>query len=157
MVQSGFETLCRYRLEDLLPEYLSIWGWSGSTQKFIDFWLKSEDRPHSEVLECVDELRRCEHRCYLASNQERNRAEYIDRHIGFGQRFDELFFSCDLGLAKPDHRFFDVVAHQISADPSEIKFWDDSEVYVEAAADAGWEAALFVGLDSLRQINSTRR
>lgn len=139
-------------IEVLLPEFLGSWGWSGSTEQFIDFWLKSDDQPNAEILERVDQLRSNGHRCYLASNQERRRAEYINSQMGFGRRFDKLFFSCDLGFTKPDRRFFDTIAAEISGRSSTITFWDDSEVYVAAAVESGWEAVRYAGIHSVERV-----
>lgn len=70
----------------------------------------------------------------------------------FDDMFDRLYFSCEIGCAKLDCRFFDAIAQDISIRPSEICFWDDSSAYVEAAKTSGWDSRLFTDLRSLESI-----
>lgn len=136
-------------LADSLISFLDIWCWPGTTQEFIDLWLKSDDQPNVGVTSKISELKASGAKCYLASNQESIRAAYIREQMRFGELFDQLYFSCDLGFTKPDRRFFDAIAEDISAPSSEIQFWDDSHENVDGAKVAGWDARHFTGVDSL--------
>lgn len=53
----------------------------------------------------------------------------------FGSR---LFFSADLGLAKPDRRAFELVAARLSVRPEAILFVDDSAKHLVAAQGLGF-------------------
>ena len=54
--------------------------------------------------------------------------------------FDHLFFSYDLGMAKPDHEIFYEVAARLRTKAAEIIFFDDSPLNVNAAKDCGINA-----------------
>ena len=43
-------------------------------------------------------------RCALATNQHPERAAYMRENLGYDEVFDELFYSCELGVAKPTRR-----------------------------------------------------
>ena len=138
-------------LSSITP-YLERWQWPGTAQAFVDFWMESDNQPNWQVLDHVQELRDGGANCYLASNQEQVRAEYIRNSMGFESMFDRLFFSCDLGHAKPDRQFFDLIAAEINIETRNIHFWDDSDSYVRAARSAGWNARVYENVESL-QIN----
>jgi len=137
--------LGRARLEDELPRYLEQWGWRDSVAEFIRIWLESEHVLDEQVLRTVDGLRRGDTPCFIASNQERLRARYLVRDMGLGDRFDGVFFSCDLGLKKPDTEYFVEVARRSGFAPKTLILIDDTPACVEAARAAGWTAYHYTG------------
>jgi glucose-1-phosphatase len=56
--------------------------------------------------------------------------------------FDRVFFSCDIGMRKPEPRAFAFVASSMGVAPAEVLFFDDSEANVTAAKAAGMQAVL---------------
>jgi HAD superfamily hydrolase (TIGR01509 family) len=60
--------------------------------------------------------------------------------MSFAQRFDGVFASAELGVAKPDAAFFLKVTQALNLSPQEILFWDDFDKNVEAARAIGWHA-----------------
>ena len=137
------------QLRDVLPPYLAKWGWKSSFEQFTDFWFEAESRVHTLTLALAERLRAKGLRCFLASTQEHLRAEYLERKLGVGERFEKAFFSCRLGIRKPDPKFFAAVTAEIGVRPNQILLLDDQTPNVEAAAAAGWRAALFCIGDSL--------
>ncbi len=135
--------------ESVAP-YLDRWHWPDTAQAFIDLWMESDDRPNTEVLSRIQELRSRGAKCYIASNQEKTRAEYIRVRMGFESMFERLFFSCELGCTKPDRQFFDGITTEIGLEPNNIHFWDDSGPYVHAARSAGWNAHVYKSVESIQ-------
>ncbi|MEU6740818.1 HAD-IA family hydrolase [Streptosporangium sandarakinum] len=82
------------------------------------------------------------HRLALLSNAPEPMAAAIDR-APWAQAFDHRFYSCRLGLAKPDPEIFEKVLHRLGAEPDEVTFFDDRAVNVEAAAAVGIHAVLY--------------
>lgn len=74
---------------------------------------------------------------HLGTNQDVLRAARMRHAFGYQELFDSCFYSCDLGVAKPDAGFFLEVARRIGADPAEIVFVDDSAENVAGARAAG--------------------
>ncbi len=139
-------------LSDSVKPYLERWQWPDTVQAFIDLWMESDNQPNAKVLRHIQGLSKGGANCYLASNQEQVRANYIRDCMGFGSMFERLFFSCDLGYAKPDRQFFDRVAAAIECEPHQIHFWDDSDSCVQAARNAGWNAHRYENIESLQRI-----
>jgi HAD superfamily hydrolase (TIGR01509 family) len=142
--------LGRCELRTILPPFLDSWHWHGTVADFIDIWFSVENAPNAPVLGLVEAVRRSGIPCYLATIQEKLRARYIAEVMQFNSLFDGLFFSCDLGLQKPDVEFFNTVASRIGAHPGSILFFDDKEENVEGARTAHWNAELFVDVGKLK-------
>ena len=128
---------------EVLPPFLASWGWPGSAQDFVARWLSIENAPDEAVLGVVADIRRHGVPCFVASTQERCRARYLAVEMRFDQLFDGLFFSCDVGVAKPDEAFFKAVAHRLGRSGKELLFIDDALTNVEGARAAGWLAEQF--------------
>jgi glucose-1-phosphatase len=71
---------------------------------------------------------------------------FPEAHELFGE---QLFFSCDIGLAKPDPKAFLAVLEKIGAQPQQTLFIDDSEGYVLGAAAAGLHVHRYIDAESL--------
>ena len=140
----------RLDLADALPPFLASWGWPRSVSDFIDTWLATENAPNDAVLGVVAALRRGDVPCFVASTQERRRAHYITTEMRFVRLFDGLFFSSDLGVAKPDAEFFRTVTHRLGHRPADVLFFDDLSVNVEGARSVGWLAEQFTTVERLR-------
>lgn len=94
------------------------------------------------VQEAHDVVARVRHRvpCYLASNQDNHRARVMREHLRYDDLVDGAFFSCDVGAAKPDERFFTAVVEQLALPADEVLFIDDVPANVEAARKCGLHA-----------------
>ena len=135
-------------LEPFLPD----WGWPGTTASFVQAWLEQEDAPIHEVLDFADGLARRGIRCHVASSQERNRAAFLREEMGFGRRFRHLLFSCELGAAKPDPRFFARAERVLGSAGRDLILLDDAPANVEAAREAGWRAVHHTGPDAVEAL-----
>jgi HAD superfamily hydrolase (TIGR01509 family) len=66
--------------------------------------------------------------------------------------FDYSYSSHLLNRIKPDVEVFDFVTSDIGREASEIAFFDDSQLNVDAAQAYGWEAHLTVGYQELTRV-----
>lgn len=60
--------------------------------------------------------------------------------LGYADRFDELFVSALLGVAKPSPDYFRRVVEHLDADPATVLFIDDHEPNIHAARSVGLRA-----------------
>ncbi len=137
-------------IREMLPPFLEHWQWPGTLDDFIDLWMREDDRLDEQVMAVVDEVKADGITCCLATNQEQHRARYMREEMGFAQRFDRLFFSCEIGHTKPHPDFFVCVTEALGLVPAAILFFDDAEKNVAAARDYGWHAHQFVDVETLR-------
>jgi FMN phosphatase YigB (HAD superfamily) len=64
-----------------------------------------------------------------------------------GDTFDDLIFSAEVGLAKPDRRIFELAVDRLQVQPAEAIFIDDVQQNVEAAQAIGLAAIRFLNSD----------
>jgi putative hydrolase of the HAD superfamily len=126
-----------------LPVVLKHWEWQGSVEQFVEFWFGVESTVNQAMLEFADALRANGIRCILASTQERHRARSLEALLGVGTRFERAFFSCDIGLKKPNPQFFTAVANTMNLLPGRFGLIDDVAANVESAQSVGWKGAVF--------------
>jgi glucose-1-phosphatase len=71
--------------------------------------------------------------------------------LGLDVRFDAIFNSADIGVAKPDRRAFEKVCAALDVDPARVFFTDDTESKLSGAIEVGMTARLFVGVEPFRR------
>lgn len=83
------------------------------------------------------------------------------RRLRIGDRFDAIFNSYDIGVAKPDVRAFRRVCDALDVDPTQVFFTDDSPGNLAGAVRIGMHARQFVAVaalrDELTEIGAFRR
>jgi putative hydrolase of the HAD superfamily len=145
----------RADLRDALAEVFARWSVTTRTEDAVALW--NEIEIDVEVLGAVDALRGRGIACYLATNQHAYRAAHMTTVLGYATRFDDCFYSCELGHAKPSRAYFESVLAAIPHDAQRTLFIDDAETNVVAAREAGLHAAhlpAHSGLRALRAILS---
>ena len=101
-------------------------------------WRSVRVEPSSVAL--VHALRDAGLAVHLGTNQEAHRAAYMRAELGYDDLFDESFYSCELGQAKPDAGFFAAVLDRLGSAAPEVLFVDDQERNVVAARECGLAA-----------------
>jgi putative hydrolase of the HAD superfamily len=72
------------------------------------------------------------------------------RHREWLAHFAARTYSCDIGVAKPDRRAFEIAAERLGVAPADCVFFDDTEANVLAAREAGMRAEVFTSADQVR-------
>ncbi len=131
-------------LKELLAEHVKIWGWKGSVEELLAYWFKCEHNVSEKLITDIQKLRAKEIKCYLATNQEKYRTDYIINEMGFGNSFDGVFSSAHIGHTKPNKAYFQHIVDKLSPiAPTEVMYWDDSEKNIAAAKEFGFDARLY--------------
>src|SRR5680860_190278 len=130
-----------------LKNYIDEWGWRGSVDELADYWFKAEHEINERIVQKIKELKQNGIKCYLGTNQEQYRTDYMRKSMGFGDLFDAIYSSAEIGIKKPKQEFFNVVYKQINEDgkilKNEIMFWDDDSENVKSAKKFGFQANLY--------------
>jgi putative hydrolase of the HAD superfamily len=71
-------------------------------------------------------------------------AREAERVWGFEAITDDIVYSHEVGLRKPDPAIYALTAERLAVEPHEIVFLDDVATNVDAARRAGWHAVLHV-------------
>ena len=68
---------------------------------------------------------------------------HLDHGVkNFNDYFDKTYYSCRIGMRKPDRNIFELVLAENDLDPKETIFIDDSEQHVKGAGECGINAYL---------------
>lgn len=81
----------------------------------------------------------------LSNNNPITRAWFSElmRREGIADAFTKEFYSYEMKMLKPSREIYDRMIREIGAKPEEILFIDDSQVNVDGARAAGWNAAFY--------------
>ncbi|KKS46608.1 MAG: HAD-superfamily hydrolase, subfamily IA, variant 3 [Candidatus Azambacteria bacterium GW2011_GWA2_42_9] len=132
-------------LKEVLKSYIEKWGWKGSIDELLKYWWEGENKPNIFVLEVVDQLRARGVKCYLTTDQEKYRADYIMNGVGLKEHLDGAFFSYDLGVSKSKREYWEKVLQTLNIkNPQEVQCWDDEQENIDVAQEVGIEAHLYL-------------
>jgi HAD superfamily hydrolase (TIGR01509 family) len=138
---------------EALVEVLGRWESSTRAEEVLDLWRQFEAEP--EVVSLIQHLRTAGIQCHLATNQQAYRRTIMHDERHYGDWFDQTFYSCDLGVAKPDPEYFRTILDAIDRPASSVLFVDDNEANIAAAKSLGVNAELYdleTGVDVLREL-----
>jgi HAD superfamily hydrolase (TIGR01509 family) len=94
----------------------------------------------------------------LLSNAWASLRHYLANQWKIIDAFDELFISCELGLAKPDRRVYELVTGRLGVSPAEAVFVDDWLPNIEGAQAAGLLVVHFQNTgQALEELNARLR
>ena len=152
------ETACLSRSEgfdEALHDVLKAWDRVEHKSSIRQAMLSI--RPHGEVLETIRAVRASGTRCYIASNQQAQRATFMSTELGYASMFDGELYSCRLGAAKPSELYFELALKAVGADAYSTLFIDDRPENVEGARRAGLQAFLYDGRSGAAVLKSHLR
>lgn len=131
-----------------LEKVLRAWNWRGSVDDLLSYWFK-DMQVSEEVIELVQKLRLQGVRCYLATNQTSERAEYLLNNLKLGTRFDGIYNSAQLGYLKSDPAFFEKILENERIASDQILLIDHDEPNLKAAQVAGIATHYYTNLSTL--------
>ncbi|MEU4195908.1 HAD-IA family hydrolase [Kribbella sp. NPDC026611] len=124
----------------VVAELLQRWGSSASVEEALEPWSWFAADP--AVVALIGSLRAAGVGCHLATNQMAYRRSLMVER-GYGAWFDQTFYSCDVGLAKPDPAYFRAILTAIDVPASSVLFIDDNEANVASALSVGLRAEVY--------------
>jgi putative hydrolase of the HAD superfamily len=133
-------------LEDIAPNV--------TCNQLIDYWFSHDAHVNGDLLSELDVLRSRGFKIHLATVQEHERARFLWENLKMRDHFDGLHYAADLGCAKPDLAFFQLIEQRARLLPNKIFFIDDRIENVEGARKAGWSAALWTTETNLMDLLS---
>jgi len=126
---------------EAVAEVLQRWNSPVSVDEAIEPWSWFAAEPF--VVELIGRLRAGGIGCHLATNQHAYRRAIMQDERGYGEWLDQTFYSCDLGLAKPDPAYFRTILQAIDVPASSVLFIDDNESNVASALSVGLKAEVY--------------
>jgi putative hydrolase of the HAD superfamily len=112
---------------------------AGLVRRDVTFWSRFDTR----VLGWVDQLRAAGIRTGILSNLPRPLARELRTTPGFLDHFDQVTFSCELGVIKPQPEIYRRAIEELQIAPAEALFVDDRPQNIEGARAVGLRVELF--------------
>lgn len=112
-------------------------------EKIISAWKKvyMEEPLNLELFELIKKLK---NNYKIAALSDAHEASVEGRRTEmFLSSFDEMIFSNEHGIAKPDKGIFEITIKKLGLLPDDCIFIDDKEIHVKAANALGFHAILF--------------
>jgi putative hydrolase of the HAD superfamily len=146
--------LCAVGKEDLkkeLEKRIKTWGWKGSVDNLLKYWLEGERETDDEMIREINSLRGKGYICCLATNNEAYRTKYLVEEVELGNLFDYIFSSSKIGHLKSEDSFWKYVWDEIGVNDKEnIVVWDSDEKIVKKVTQLGMKGFLFGGAENFR-------
>lgn len=140
-------------LKVVIEPYLDKWGWNKSVDAYLDEWFTHESSINKELIFYIKELREQNIKCYLATNQEKYRVEYLSKNLSMSSRFDGIYASANLSYRKPEIKFYEKIYLDFpNLKKEEILLWDDTLENVESALKFGFCAEVYTSFDDFKKI-----
>jgi putative hydrolase of the HAD superfamily len=131
-------------LKRAIEPYAKSWGWNRNIDELLAFWFDYERKADEPLLEYIAQLKSHGIMSYIATNNEKYRAQDMFSKLGFTKYFEGIYAAGTIRAAKPDPQFFERIYQDMPhLHRSEILFWDDSLVNVAAAEAFGFQAELY--------------
>ncbi len=136
-------------LKQELAKYLNQWGWKKLVDDLLSYWFANESDINKKILGSIKSLRDRGIHCYLGTNNEKYRVQYLFDNLSLKNFFDGVFSSAELGFLKSQPEFWQAVYDRLGKPAkSEVLVWDDDEKNVESAKNFGFRSELYSSYNS---------
>jgi putative hydrolase of the HAD superfamily len=120
-----------------LEPYLKEWKWEKGVEEFLNFWFEIENNIITEGIEIIEYLKMRGVKCYLVTDQEINRTNFIRNEMGLKNIFDNIYSSAEIGYLKSEPEFYQYVLNDLGFEKREILFIDDRQKNIDIAKKIG--------------------
>lgn len=115
------------------------------TDLIVDAWNAMLGNISMEKLNYISQLKEKYQVCLLSNTNEIH-LEYINTKNQHSKLaycvddcFDKVYYSCRLGMRKPEKEIFEFVMDMHNVHPEEILFLDDTPMHIDGANKCGWK------------------
>ena len=144
-------------LKEELQKDLGLWSWSSSVEELMEYWFSGEATVEKEMKDFVLGLRQKGFKCFLCTNNEKYRTEYLQNVVGLKNIFDGLFSSASIGYLKKQQEFWQEVYKNFDGiEKQNVLVCDDDMPNVEAASKFGFNAEFYTNFESFKKVMSEK-
>ena len=112
-------------------------------QKILKEIYKTET-VNKDILTWIEKKKK-RYKIFLLTNNTKNIRDLLKNRFKIDYLFSFIFNSAEIGLAKPDRKFFEYVLNEIDSPAKNCLFVDDNSKNTEAAKNIGFSTILFNG------------
>ncbi|MEK7175663.1 MAG: HAD-IA family hydrolase [Patescibacteria group bacterium] len=126
--------------EYFMEMYSNLINWE-KYQNIVSHLLSKEEL-NKDLVDWIDKNKGNNFRVYALSNNTIALNDVLRKKFKL-KVFDRIFSSAEIGLVKPDPKLFKYVLDEISANPEDCLFIDNTEQHIKAANALGFKGILF--------------
>lgn len=145
--------------EDFYKEFNQCTGLHLSPKEIRDAWNAMLLHFREDSLQSLNELGH-RYKIFLLSNTNhihitcfKNIFNEKKRDKPFDEYFTRAFYSCNIGLRKPNPECYEWVLNELSAEARKTLLIDDSEGNIEGAKKAGWQTLYLRPTQKIEQLD----
>lgn len=159
---TGIFRQCSIGKADLKEELFKVigeWGWKGTVEELMEYWFTKGTEVDRSVLDYVQMIRDTGVRCFMTTDQEKYRGEYLQGLLGNHKPFERVFYSGQIGAVKKDPAYYEHVYEVLNhastgmsplISKEDILVIDDGEKNIETANALGFVTHFYTNLENLR-------
>jgi putative hydrolase of the HAD superfamily len=138
--------------QQLWEKYIQKYGIENAhTYNFVESWV-SDYRPIHQMHEIINTFKST-YKIGLLSNIYKGMLPLLlEKKLIPDIHYEQIIFSCDVGMRKPDADIYAYAQRKADADPGTILLVDDRKDYADGARKAGWNTFLFDTNDRLGSV-----
>lgn len=138
-------------VREILTAKLPGWNWDKGAEEFQKLWYAFDVHPDEKVLAEVKKFRQKGLKCYLVSDQEKYRAEFLENMLA--GMLDGYFFSYQFGHTKHEPEFFKKLLAKMHVKPEEVLYIDDDPKNIDVARSLGIDARVYKTIADMPRVS----
>jgi|SRR3989344_4912691 len=140
-------------LKEELQKKIGTWGYTGSVDELIRYWFEGEAELVPAVVEKIKGLRNRGIKCFVSTNNEKYRTEYLWNVVGLKNFMDGIFSSSFLGVFKSDLEFWQKAFEQLpDYDKLEVLVVDNNEQMLKKAKEFGFQTEFYENFEDFKKV-----
>ncbi len=149
--------LCQAGKLDLkieLIRQMPKWGIDWSVEKLVEYWFNGERDLDKRVVETIYTLRGKGVKCYLSTNNEKYRTQYLTDEVDLKNILDGIYSSAFLGFMKSNQGFWQALYQDfLDIKKNQVLVFDNKQENVQSAREFGFSAELYKDFETfIRQL-----
>lgn len=137
-----------------LTKVVNEWGWQGSVDELMSLWFSTGDELNEEVTALIKRLKAEKIQCYLVTNQEKYRGQYLRERTS--SLFEDVFVSGEIGHKKDEREFYEYIDKEIQDRVSEkqlVLLIDDDKKNIDAAKKFGFDTIYYQKFEDISKLS----
>lgn len=136
-------------VKEEVKKYLNDWNWTGTIDELLLYWFEHENNVDRKIIDSVNMLQEKGTKCFVATNNEKYRTEYLASTLGLSTYFTKIFSSSSIGYKKPQPEFWQSIFEQLPGlQKEEILVIDDDKENIASAQKFGFQIELYTDFDT---------
>ena len=144
-------------IKKAIEPHLREFNWEGTCDDYFNDLFEFESNFFDqEMLSLVKRIKDSGVECFLCTDKNKPRFDFIINHPSIKNIFEEGFISCDIGFLKAQEGFWKYVLDDLKnrypdIKPEEVAFFDDKQANIDTSLKFGFNSFLFTNIEKFKK------